>query len=317
MRTLILAASLLLPVYLPAADKDFNGRWDITVTQNARKRAWWLEVKDAGTSGISGMFVGAPGGQLDKIPEIALKGGELQFKFPQRRFYKDPSDPKRVQNGLYTARLVNGKLEGKFQVDGKDPISWSGVRAPRFKAENEAALKPQKPIELFNGKDLSGWRPLLDDKEIGWTVENGVLKNAAGTTDIVTQQKFWNFKLHAEYRVGPKSNSGIGLRGRYEVQIFEDIGQPASLHGNGALYSRIQPTENASKPANEWQAFDITLVGNVVTVVLNGKTIIDHKEIEGLTAIAVDPNESEPGPFIIQGDHGAVEFRKLTLTPLK
>jgi hypothetical protein len=158
---------------------------------------------------------------------------------------------------------------------------------------------------------------VLENKKMDWTVQDGVLKNAAGTTDIITQQKFWDFKLHAEYRVGPKSNSGIGLRGRYEVQIFDDYGEPASLHGNGALYSRILPVENASKPANEWQTFDITLVGNLVTVVLNGKNIIDHKEIEGLTAVAIDPHESEPGPFIIQGDHGAVEFRKFTVTPLK
>jgi hypothetical protein len=116
--------------------------------------------------------------------------------------------------------------------------------------------------------------------------------------------------------VGPKSNSGIGLRARYEVQILEDYGRPVSLHGNGALYSRILPSSNASKPANEWQTFDITLVGNHVTVILNGVTIIDNKEIDGLTAVAVDPNEGEPGPIIIQGDHGSVEFRKLTITPL-
>jgi hypothetical protein len=116
--------------------------------------------------------------------------------------------------------------------------------------------------------------------------------------------------------VGANSNSGIGLRGRYEVQILQDYGRPVSLHGNGALYSRILPAKNASKPANEWQTYDITLVGNYVTVVLNGEKIIDNKEIEGLTAIAMDPNEGEPGPIVIQGDHGSVEFRKITLTPL-
>ena len=106
------------------------------------------------------------------------------------------------------------------------------------------------------------------------------------------------------------------MRGRYEVQILEDYGKPPDTHGNGALYSRILPTSNASKPAGEWQTFDITLAGNMVTIVLNGTKIIDNKEIDGLTAIASDPNEGEPGPIQLQGDHGPVEFRKVTLTPL-
>ena len=149
-----------------------------------------------------------------------------------------------------------------------------------------------------------------------WTVENGVLKNAPGTTDIVSEQKFMDFKVHAEYRYGEHSNSGIGLRGRYEVQIFDDYGKPAYDKGHGSLYSRIAPTTNASKPAGQWQAADITLIGNRLTVALNGTTVINDKEVEGLTAIAIDPNEAEPGPFVIQGDHGAVEFRKFTVTPL-
>jgi hypothetical protein len=149
-----------------------------------------------------------------------------------------------------------------------------------------------------------------------WTVENGILKNAPGTTDIMSQQKFKDFKLHAEYRYEAGSNSGIGLRGRYEIQIHDDYGKPAYNKGHGSLYSRIAPTSNPSKPAGQWQAADITLVGNRLTVALNGTTIIDNQEVEGLTAIAIDPDEADPGPFVIQGDHGAVEFRKFTVTPL-
>jgi hypothetical protein len=106
------------------------------------------------------------------------------------------------------------------------------------------------------------------------------------------------------------------LRARYEVQILDDYGRPANTHGNGALYSRILPSENASKPAGEWQTYDIRLVGRQVTVVLNGRKVIDKGEIEGLTAIASDANEGQPGPLILQGDHGPVEFRAIVLTPL-
>jgi hypothetical protein len=310
----ILIACLYVCIHLvaslPAADKDFNGRWDITVPENDRRRAWWLEIKGAETGKPTGSFIGAPGGDLDQIKEVSITHGELHFIFRKQQSGKP-------WVGHYRARFVNGKLEGTREVEGESTKwAWTGVRAPKFKSVDPKKLKEGKPVELFNGRDLSGWRPLRPERKIEWTVKDGVTANVPAAVDLVTEQKFWNFRLHAEYRVGPKSNSGIGLRGRYEVQILEDFGKPADTHGNGALYSRILPTRNASKPANEWQTFDITLIENRVTVVLNGINVIDNKEIEGLTAIGIDPNENEPGPIIVQGDHGAVEFRKLTLTPL-
>jgi len=312
----LIASFLLLAATASPAPSDFNGRWDITVNEQNRKRAWWLEVLGADTPHPSGSFIGAPGGGLDNLTDLKIQNGELSFSFTRVFRYADTarSNPRK---GLYRARVVNRKLEGTLQLEGEaEPIRFTGVRAPKFKHVDTGKLHEGRPIELFNGKDLSGWRPLHPDRKVEWKVADGITGNVPGAVDIVTEQKFWNFKLHAEYRVGPKSNSGIGLRGRYEVQILEDYGQPVSLHGNGALYSRILPSVNASKPANEWQTFDITLIGNRVTVVLNGTKIIDDKEIDGLTAVAIDANESEPGPIIIQGDHGAVEFRKLTLTPL-
>jgi hypothetical protein len=311
----IIAPFLLLATVVSAAPARFDGRWDITVNEQNRKRAWWLEVKGATTSQPEGSFIGAPGGGLDKLSDLKVDNNELSFSFTRAFRYGTAPQPT-PRKGVYRAKLVSGKLEGTLEIEGHEPIRWTGVRAPKFDPVNPTKLKAGKPVELFNGKDLTGWRPLLENRKVEWQVAEGITKNVPGAVDILTDQKFWNFKLHAEYRVGPKSNSGIGLRGRYEVQILEDHGRPVSLHGNGALYSRILPTTNASKPANEWQTFDITLVGNRVTVVLNGTTIVDDKEVEGLTAVAIDPNEGEPGPIIIQGDHGAVEFRKLTLTPL-
>jgi hypothetical protein len=190
------------------------------------------------------------------------------------------------------------------------------VRAPEITEKDDATWKAAKPIHLFNGKDTAGWKSLTPNKPFGWTVENGILKSTGGASNLVSVQKFWNYALHVEFRLGKDSNSGIGLRARYEVQILDDYGKPANTHGNGALYSRILPSENASKPAGEWQTYDIRLVGRQVTVVLNGKKIIDKGEIEGLTAIAADANEGQPGPLILQGDHGPVEFRSVVLTPL-
>jgi Domain of Unknown Function (DUF1080) len=116
--------------------------------------------------------------------------------------------------------------------------------------------------------------------------------------------------------IGVHTNSGVGLRGRYEIQVLDDYGREPGTHTNGALYARVAPAVNASKPAGEWQTYDIRLVGRDVTVVLNGKTLIDKREIDGLTAIAGDANEAEPGPIYLQGDHGPVEFRNIVVTPL-
>ena len=142
------------------------------------------------------------------------------------------------------------------------------------------------------------------------------MKNTAGANNLVSETKFWNYKLHVEFRLGAKTNGGIGLRGRYEVQVLEDFGRPPNTHSAGALYSRIAPSVNASLPPGQWQTYDITLIGRTVTVVFNGKTVIDKGEIEGLTAMANNADEGEPGPISLQGDHGPVEIRKLTVTPL-
>ena len=296
------------------ADSGFNGRWDITVPHEARARVWWLEVTGAGTPAIAGRFVGAPGGDMDAIPKIAVKDGQLEFVFEKR--YGNASPRK---DGIYRAKLVGGKLEGTFEVEGEpgSGMTWTGVRAPEIREKDDGSWKPGKPIELFNGKDLSGWHTRLAGHDIGWMVTDGLLNNGkAGVPDLVSDAKFWNFTLHVEYRIGKGSNSGVGLRGRYEVQILDDGDRPLSVHSNGALYSRIVPSVEASRPPGEWQTFDIRLVGRDVTVVLNDRKIIDKQVIEGLTAIAHDPDEAKPGPIILQGDHGPVEFGKITLTPL-
>jgi hypothetical protein len=169
---------------------------------------------------------------------------------------------------------------------------------------------------LFNGKDLSGWKLRHEGGRNGWKVVDGVLVNTPPSSDLVTEGKFRDFRLHIEYRIPPRSNSGIYLRGRYEIQIQDDHGRAVTRHMNGAVYGRIAPTENASRPAGEWQTVDATLVGQRVTVVLNGKKIIDNQVIEGPTGAALDNREEEPGALMLQGDHGVVEFRNIVIKPI-
>lgn len=305
-----------------SSDAEFNGRWNITVPQESRSRAWWLEIEGAETGKPKGRFVGAPGGGLYEIPEISIANGELTFAFTRR--YALPGEqaaygqiPER--RATYRARLEGGKLVGSFEVDGhpETRLAWFGERAPVITDKDDGTWKEGAPVELFNGKDLTGWLAMVPGKELGWSVQNGILSNADNANNLVSERKFWNFKLHAEYRLVPGSNSGIGLRGRYEIQILDDFGRPPSVQSHGAVYSRIAPAVNASKPAGEWQTLEVTLIGRDVTVVLNGTKVIDKAVIEGLTAMGHDPHEDQPGPVSIQGDHRRVEIRKLVVTPLE
>ena len=190
------------------------------------------------------------------------------------------------------------------------------MRAPALPDKDDSTWKKSDPVTLFDGRDLNGWQPAAPGHPPGWIVKDGLLTNAANATNLLSDKKFWNFSLDIEFRIQPHSNSGIALRGRYEVQIIDDFDKPPSNHGSGAILGRIAPTLNAIYPAGEWQTLSVRLVGRQVTVVLNGIRVIDKQTIEGPTAIALDANESEPGPILLQGDRGPVEFRKITVYPL-
>jgi 3-keto-disaccharide hydrolase len=292
-----------------AADSDFNGRWDLTTV--SRPRAWWVELNGVGSPNPSGKFVSAYNGDMNTVDTAVVENGELRFTIANPRNTKGPAP-------VYRARLVKGKLEGTLETPGSsaEPVKWTGVRAPVIADKDDGSWKEGKPIELFNGKDLSGWKALNPAVEMKWSYKDGILRNAPPTTDLVSEQKFWNFKLHVDFRIVEHSNSGIGLRGRYEIQILEDYGKPPNSHSAGALYSRVPPSVNASKPAGEWQSYDIRLVGRTLSVIHNGIKVLDNVQVDGLTAIANNSDEGEPGPFIIQGDHSYVEIKSFLVTPL-
>ena len=110
--------------------------------------------------------------------------------------------------------------------------------------------------------------------------------------------------------------SGGFRRGRHEIQIADSFGGPPDWGGCGALYSRIAPNVNACKKHDEWQTLDLVFVGNYLTVIHNGQVIINNEEVRGITGGALDSRESEPGPIYLQGDHGAISYRKITIWPL-
>ncbi len=297
----------------PADDKEFLGRWDITVAPagQGRARNCWLELtSENGT--LKGRF-NQGGGAVFPLQTLAVENGELKFQHPFGR----PADNLQA---IYTARVVNGRLEGTATFGRQAPRTLSGNRPPVWPA-TLPARKPGKPVDLFNGKDMTGWLGQNTGKAFGWTVKNGIMINDDHPEDksadnIYTEAKFRDFKLEVEFNVAPKSNSGIYLRGRYEIQVMDGAGQPLNVHSQGALYGFVIPSVNASKPAGEWQKYEITLIANRVTVVLNGTKVIDNAEVPGITGGALDANEGEPGPIMLQGDHGAIQYRKVVLTPL-
>jgi hypothetical protein len=174
-----------------------------------------------------------------------------------------------------------------------------------------------KPITLFNGKDFTGWRFGDPNRAANWKVENGELVNHGHGTDIITSPKFGDFKLHLEFNCGPQSNSGVYLRGRYEVQIETDsVAEPPSHH-TGGVYGFLDPKPELPRKPGEWRTFDITLLGRTVTIVQDGQTIIDHQEIPGIAGGALDSHEELPGPIYLQGsEQGRVAFRNIVITPV-
>ena len=175
---------------------------------------------------------------------------------------------------------------------------------------------------LFNGKDTSGWKLRNPKGHNSWSVKDGVLMNTVNKgehgTDLVTEDKFWNFTVRYEYKVPAGANSGFYLRGRHEIQILDDFarGKP-SKGGNAAIYNFKEPDVFTSKPAGEWNTVEATIVGNKITVIHNGKKVHDNVECTKATGSEIDNKINEPGPLFLQGDHGIVHFRKIEIKELK
>jgi hypothetical protein len=196
-------------------------------------------------------------------------------------------------------------------TDGKT-YNWTATRAPILAYTKNPVWG--SPIELFNGKDLDGWHTSGEKNQ--WVVESGILTSPKPGANLISDEKFTDFKLHLEFRYPKEGNSGMYLRGRYEVQITDSKGMEPSNIQFGGIYGFLTPNEMVAKDAGEWQTYDITLIGNRVSVIGNGVSIINDQIIPGITGGAIDSKEGEPGPFLIQGDHKPIEFRKIIVTPI-
>jgi len=281
------------------------GRWDMTLYMDGNEYPSWLEVQLSGTRTLVGQYVGT-GGSARPISKINFADGKMSFSIP-------PQWEKEDNNISFEGTFDGDSLKGTMVSAAGKNYTWSAVRAPSLKRNSEPIW--QKPITIFNGKDLSGWH--ASGKTNQWIVKDRILTSPHSGSNLLTDKAFNDFKLHIEFRYPQGSNSGVYLRGRYEVQIEDMQGDEPYKDVFSAVYGFLPPSEITAKPAGEWQSYDITLVGRMVTIVSNGKTVICNREIPGITGGAINSHEGEPGPLLIQGDHGPIEYRNIIITPAK
>ncbi len=274
------------------------GRWDLTVKEAGSTYPMWLELRDGVPP--TGMIQGRSGHALPTA-EPAIDDTRVTFGLPTEW---ESTGLHRVEAEVRADSLIGALL----REDGSN-VPFMAVRAPALHRTEPPVWGEE--IDLL-ADDLDGWHTRIPDRN-GWRIENGELVNEAPSSDLITDAEFIDFTLHIETNVPEGGNSGIYLRGRYEVQVLDDHGSEPWNRGMGGIYGQVTPTTQPALPAGEWQSFDITLIGRRVTVVLNGVTMIDDAEIPGITGGALDSHEGQPGPLMLQGDHGGIRYRNLRL----
>jgi hypothetical protein len=281
-----------------AAGSPFAGRWDLTVVTPKETYPSWIEFAEEGPSGVV-RLVGRTG-SVHPAKDVEVQASHLKFSSGE---------------GAWDLTVSGRKLTGiRHSKDGDAQLS--GVAAPALKRAAPAQWSTPEP--LFDGKTLNGWE-VDDPSKTYWSAQNNELKNDKGGANIRTTRKFEDFKLHIEYNCPEGGNSGVYLRGRYEVQVeYEPPPKNDPFHSMGSIYGFIAPAAELPKKPGQWESYDVTLVGRTVTVVRDGTKIIDEQEIPGITGGALDSREGEPGPIYLQGDHtGGLRYRNITISLAK
>ncbi len=290
-----------------ASVKPFLGRWDLTLKAAGQEYASWLEIQEEGGK-LKAQMVGR-WGNARPLPKIEINHNLLTFVSPKE-------EEARSDDMVFKGKLLGKTLSGSTTGPDGTPWTWTGRRPPALK--RTTAPQWGQPITLFNGKDFTGWR-FDDPSRAGtWKVEEGMLVSSGEGANIITIPRFEDLKLHIEFNCAANSNSGVYLRGRYEVQVETDSLQEPPSHHMGGVYGFLAPSPELPRQPGEWQSYDITLVGRMLTVVQNGQTILDHQEIPGITGGALDSHEEMSGPIYLQGaEKGRVAYRNIIITPAK
>lgn len=302
--TVLLAVVAMAPALSQRESRvALAGRWDLTVTTPKDTYPSWLEFTDKG---------GAPSVRIVGRVSSVHPGDNVKMDGPHLTFTTSEwfGKPTKV---TWDVSANGGRLTGTQTREDGTVGQIVGVPQPPLKRNPPAAWS--KPEALFNGKDLTGWEP-DDPSENHWKAIGGELVNEKAGANIRLKRSFQDFKLHIEYNCPKDGNSGVYLRGRYEIQVaYEKPGVNDQFHDLGAIYGFLAPSSQLPPKPGEWESFDVTLVGRMVTVLRNGVKTIDNQEIPGITGGALNSREGDPGPLYIQGDHtGGMRYRNITIS---
>lgn len=334
LRSLFLLAGLLIcasSLQAKGPYDKFLDRWALTIPND---RAGWLEVTEEDGYYDASILWG--GGSVLPVDSVVFSDKNTLVITRTKDVEHKDSDGDVVRTQRFTdtitATVKGDKMSLSIQTPnrngkGSKLEEFTGKRIPPLPSKpNLKKVKYGKPVVLFDGKNLDKWKLLNPDDANGWSVENGVLANDPVQIDgkpkkhygnLRTKDTFEDFNLKLEVMVNEGGNSGIYLRGIYEIQVASTYGRKLDSHYMGGIYSRVAPAVAAEKMDGEWQTYDITLVDRHATVILNGVTIHDNVPLMGVTGGALWSDESKPGPIYLQGDHTQASYRNIILTPVK
>lgn len=307
---------------IASVPKDLTGYWSLDL---ATKEPAYLRIEEDKGEPLVYMRLHVQGEGPHKGVEV--KDGRLVFPMKIKRQHGSEAS---ITNNTVTVGLRDGKLEGLIASESErapyDRIPFTGKWvAPIGAPPDLSQVKFGKPITLFNGSDLAGWRLDNPDKTNGWSARDGVLENNTPKTDfsntgtygnLRTEAEFEDFHLHIEFNAVAGQNSGVYLRGMYEAQVVDRDSRMQGLQGVGSVFSRVAPTRNAATEPGTWQTYDLILVDRHVTIILNGEMVVDNAPVIGPTGGAIYTDPSAPGPIMLQGDHTSIKYRNIWLKPV-
>jgi hypothetical protein len=281
------------------------GRWNLTVTgSDGSTFPSWLEITFDDAGKLGGRLCGRVG-VAEPLERVEWKKNQLSFVRMEK------ADRGTVER-LYKAKIAFGMLDGEASGPGGPPWSFIGARPPKFPARGRVPWG--KTVTLIS-KGLLGWRLRNNQHGSCWKEMASELSNQVPCVDLASDGRYQDFKVRLEYRLAKGATTGVWLRGRYELRLRDDSGEPPTTTGTGSVHGLLAPTRNAAGRPDEWQAVEVTMIGRRITAVINGVRVLDNQEIAGPTGGALDSDEAIPGPIVLRGDQGAVTFRNIVVSP--
>lgn len=327
--SLLSIACLTSPMPGFGAESPLEGAWAFALPDD---RPAWLRIvrhDDDATSEFTAELLWSVG-SARPVKNVVVEGNTIRFTRAIKWLpYGDPKQRQRITSP-FVGRVDGDLLRLSFQHESESNVVESieiiGKRLPPIPARpNLSMVQFGKPIPLFDGVSLAGWKLSDSNKINGWSALDGALSNATPKTDfgaygaygnLQTVRTFGDFRLSLEYNVPKGGNSGVYLRGMYEAQVVDRDSRMQGIQGPGAIFGRIEPSMNAGRPGGEWNRYVLTLVDRHVTVELNGRTVIDNQPLIGCTGGGLSADDSSPGPLLLQGDHTSVAYRNVMIEPV-